>query len=235
MLHKTFLILFIANIFTIHTFPLENGEKTSLLTNVSGIVKPILNQINAMYASSTTIKISSNPEIINQKIFKRSLKEKPNAKENISTVILYGNLGDLLALSRNAINSQSELCGIQKILKRTDDETTQNHSNENKSEESGDEGPTKKLSKEDLHIGTVVEDHLGDSDLVFVEVPIKKISNAANVSDETFESMADVVPDRLDFDHQRVFCGKEAIEKIGENSHESTTINGVNSTENNVC
>lgn len=77
-----------------------------------------------------------------------------------------------------------------------------------------------------LKTGTVVEDKYPPEEIKLIEIPLKKSHLSLNLSDESFESMADKVGDTFDVKHERVLTGKEALAKLNELQHANSSHKG---------
>lgn len=86
----------------------------------------------------------------------------------------------------------------------------------------GEESPHVKLKT-----GTFVQDKYPNEEIKLIEIPLKKSHLSLNISDESYESMGDIVGDTLDEKHEKVLEGKEAADKLKElqstnTSHQTT-------------
>lgn len=75
-----------------------------------------------------------------------------------------------------------------------------------------------------LKTGTIVEDTYPLEEIKLIEIPLKKSHLSLNVSDESFESMADKAGDTLDIKHEKVISGKEAKDKLRVLESKNNTI-----------
>lgn len=53
-------------------------------------------------------------------------------------------------------------------------------------------------------------------EIQLIEIPLKKSHLSLNLSDESYETMGDMIGDTMDEKHEKIFTGKEAIERLME-------------------
>lgn len=53
-------------------------------------------------------------------------------------------------------------------------------------------------------------------EIQLIEIPLKKSHLSLNLSDESYETMGDRIGDTMDEKHEKIFTGKEAIERLME-------------------